>query len=142
MSNGRDGDRDPWAAAAPIVAAGVAAWWLIQTFPQVIAGAITGGLIGGVAALVIEQVMREPSWLRFLAPRLIASGFIAALIYYLVSGPLGADVQMRRFNRAWDAAGIDPGVAVHHPWAVLPLGGAAALLAAGLVMWGMWRAGK
>ncbi len=112
----------------------IAVQFLYASVPQVMGGAILGSLLG-ITSVVMSRALGSPlEWSRGVGTRLVILGVGVTAIYFLVDGLIGADVQMRRFGRAWDAhRGIE--VLVQHPWAVLPLGGAAAAIAAGIAIW-------
>lgn len=117
MNGKKENDRTGEAVAGFLLF-GVLAWLAIKVAPQAL-GLLIGALLGS-ASIMLGVVgvaeLRSQGW----AARLIGAGGLTIVSYLAVDGLIGADVQMRRFNRSWEAAGQDPTVLLDHPWAVVP----------------------
>ena len=128
MTGRTDNNRDAaiWGGVAIF---GFVVFAAIKLAPQAF-GLLIGGLAVGVLVMVGVIKMddpRCPGW----AVRLIATGTLTCVTYFALAGATGADVDMKRFRRAWEANGADVSILIHHPWAVVPLTCAAALIGAG-----------
>ena len=107
---------------------------LLRTVPQILYGGGLG-LVGALGAVGAARGLGFGlDWYREVGLRLGAAGLFTATVFLLVRDLIGADVQMRRFSRAWD---LDRSLHTlgHYPLAVIPLGFAAALVVAGVLIY-------
>lgn len=121
-------DEGGWLLIGALLVAGLA----LYAYPQVL-GSAFGMLAAGIHPLKIEGEDERRHW-RSVAGWSIGAGITLAAAFVLLSGPLGADVEMRRFNRNWGPSHLDPSALAAHPWAWVPLGVAAALAAYGVAL--------
>lgn len=115
-----------------VILLGVLVFVAYREAPQAF-GFLIGALVGGMLVLVGIIDTADPRCRGWVA-RTIAAGALTVISYFVLDGLIGADVQMRRFRRTWEATGQDASVLLDYPWAVVPLGCAAALIGAGAVV--------
>lgn len=129
----RDQENDLWMGVGIIGAAGVIAAVLWAKIP--LALLLIPGAIVGAAATYLPRFDGPDG--RTFGVKMIATGLLVGVLFYFLSAPLGADAQVRRFNRALHES---PELATFtkHPWAVIPLG--SAFLAGGFGAPLVWRA--
>ena len=108
-------------------------WAIWAKLPQ-LAFLLVGGGIGAAASFWPRS--DGPAW-RAVGVKLVAAGVVVGCAFALLDGPIGADAQMRRFNRAWGEEAT-AAAALKHPWAVIPLGSAFMLTGLGSAL--IWRA--
>jgi hypothetical protein len=117
-------------AAGAVVALFLCLYVVPQSF-----GAAVGVIAAGIHPWNIQGNDQRRHW-RAVAGWSIAAGIALAAAYALLFTPLGADVELRRFQRNWNHGHLDPEAWVAHPWAWLPLASAVALIAyGGFVIW-------
>lgn len=131
---GRDDkqENDLWTGVGVLVIVGAIAalaWVKIPLAFLLIPGAIAG------AAANYSPRFNGPDGRAF-GVKLVATGIVVGVVFYFLSDPLGADAQVRRFNRALHA-GPQLATFTKHPWAVVPIG--SAFLAVGFGAPLVWR---
>jgi hypothetical protein len=102
-------------------------------------GAAVGVIAAGIHPWSIQGNDERRHW-RSVASWSIAAGIALAAAYALLSAPIAADVELRRFRRGWNFGHLDPAAWVAHPWAWLPPASAVALIAYGGSL--IWKANR
>lgn len=128
---GRDRTNDDQTGLVVMLGAGlcILGWAAWSKWPQA-SFLLIGGVAGAVATFAPTLNRRAG---RILGFKLIAAGLITGALFFALAGWLGADAQMRRFERAWDS-GSNPAAAAKHPWATIPLCASSLCLGAGAIL--------
>ena len=92
-------------------------------YPQSL-GALVGGFAGAAYPPSFDDREDRRYWRAF-GGWLIAAGVTLTGAYFLVHSLVGADVELRRFDRQWGPGQLTASPWVDHPWAWLPLFSAA-----------------
>ena len=129
----QENDNDLWVGVGLVVLAAAAAAFLWAKIP--LAFLLIAGALAGAIATFMPRFDGPDR--RRLGIKLIATGLLVGLAFYFLSGPIGADAQVRRFNRALHES-RELVTFTKHPWAVVPVG--SAFLSVGFGGALLWRA--
>lgn len=135
-SDRRNGDRDFNEAIGIGIGALGVVWFALHVYPQSLA-AFVGAVVAGAHPWRFDDRGGRRSW-RAVAGWSIAAGLALLAAYLLVDSTIGADTELRRFQRQWRAGHLFAGALIAHPWGWVPLASAAALAAFGGAI--LWRA--
>ncbi|MDX6584273.1 MAG: hypothetical protein QOI10_3457 [Solirubrobacterales bacterium] len=135
-SERRNKDQEFEEAVAKLIGGLLVAGLALYVYPQSL-GAFAGAVVGGAYPWRFDDRVDRRHW-RVAAGWLIAAGLALAAAYLLFHAALGADAELRRFDRQWGPGHLSAAALIDHPWAWLPLATAAALVAAGGAI--LWRA--
>ena len=135
MATSRGIDREREDALGKVVGVVGATFIALYGFPQVLLAAV--GVLAGACCPSTFDDRRERAWWRATGWWLIGAGLAAGAAYFALFSVIGADVQLRRFDRKWGFGHLDASALAEHPWAWLPIGAALAIVAAGATI--LWR---
>mgnify|MGYP000872395294 CR=1 FL=1 len=129
---GKDGDDAVIKGVGAVVALGSLYFLAMARLPQALL-VIPGGIVAGAGAMLLRLDVDAHRWW---GRRFLAAGVLVVVVFFLLGGLIGADVEQRRFLHAWDVHGQQVSDATRHPWAAVLLGWGFLSVGTGVVLWG------